>query len=74
MEFISIEYAVIAKKEGMKYLWEIIDSATKLDKSNNFIWSGRHLQWKVKKNKKYTMKEEGGNVLYDQDGNRIAPY
>ena len=42
-EFISIEYAVITKKEGMRYSWDIIDSATELDQSGNFIWSGRHL-------------------------------
>lgn len=75
MEFVSIEYVVITKKKGMRYSWDIIDSATELDQSGNFIWSGRHLQWKVKKNGKYTMKREAGdNVLYDQGGNRIDPY
>jgi len=75
MDFVSIEYAVITKKDGMRYSWDILDSATKLDKSGNFMWSGRHLQWRVKKDGKYTMKREAGNdVLYDEDGNRIDPY
>lgn len=75
MDFVSIEYAVITGKEGMRYSWDIIDSATELDKTGNFIWSGRDLQWKVNKDKKYTMKREAGNnVLYDEDGNRIDPY
>ena len=75
VDFVSIEYAAVTKKEGMRYSWDIIDSATELDQTGNFMWSGRNLQWKVKKNEKYTMKSEAGNdVLYDQDGNRIDAY
>lgn len=75
MEFVSVEYAEITKKEGMRYFYDINDSATKLDGENNLIWSGRNLQWTLKKKgavHKFK-REAGNNVIFDQYGKRIDP-
>ena len=74
MEFVSVEYVTITKKEGMRFSWKVIDSATKLDEYSNFIWSGRNLKWTLKKDGEYTFKKEGGNyIVFDHNGNRVDP-
>lgn len=74
MEFVSVEYVTITKKEGMRFSWKVNDSSTKLDENGGFIWSGRNLKWTVKKDSKITIKKEGGNyIFFDHNGKRIDP-
>ncbi len=75
MKFVSVEFVKVVEQKSMQYKIDILDSATRLDKNGNILWSGRPLRWVLKnRGEEIVMKSEGGAwVAYNKNGNRIDP-
>ena len=75
MQFVYVKYVEVIEKNGRVYEATVLDTATKLDGEGNLLWSGRDLEYNLrKKGDEIVMKTEGAIwVGYDRNGNRIDP-
>ncbi len=71
----SVEYVAVKSLRGMEIDIYIFATATRADLVGTLIWSGPHLQWKLReKGEQLTFVSKGGEWLaYDALGNRVDP-
>ena len=50
LDFISSQFVEVISKQDQKYEIKTIDTATKIDRDKNIIWSARDFLWQLEKN------------------------
>jgi hypothetical protein len=60
MEFISVQYLEVAEHEGMKYRYNVLDSATEII-NGEIRWSGKLLGWNIESQKSLAFGSDGSD-------------